>query len=135
MTVAEVPVAGLVWIGCPGGATLIAEVVVDLLLGDDDDFFLTGAAGEEALVDECGVGGILVAVRGGYLRGKHLRTRPEAGGVRRIPGVDRGLVVEGVVGSFLTSGDEQERGGDECGGAKCLVNRGGAGRQEIHHFL
>jgi len=73
MAVAEISVAGLVGVRGPGSATLIAEVVVDLLLRDDEDFFLSGGAGEQALVDEGGVGSGLIIVRGGYLGGELLR--------------------------------------------------------------
>ena len=104
MAVSEVAVAGLVGVGGPGGATLIAEVVVDLLFGNDDDFFLTGVAGEKALVDEGGEGGVLIGIGGGYLGGEFLRLGPEAGGVLGVPGVDCGCVVEGVVSGFLAAG-------------------------------
>lgn len=134
MAVAEVPVAGLVGVGGPGGSALIAEVVVDLLLGDDDDLFLTGVAGEKALVDECGEGGVLIRIGSGYLRGKHLRLRPEARGVRGVPGVDGGLVIDGIVGGFLAAGGEQESGGGEGCRAEGLVKLGVGGGQEIHHF-
>src|ERR1700678_3892506 len=98
MSVAEVAVAGLIRIGGPGAAALIAEVVVDLLLGDDEDFFLSGGAGEKALIDEGGVGSGLVVVGGGYLGGEFVGVRPETGGMRGLPGVDGGFVVDGVVG-------------------------------------
>ncbi len=134
MAVAEVAVAGLVGVAGPGGSALVAEVVVDLLPGDDDYFFLAGVAGEEALVDEGGEGGVLVGIGGGDLGGEHLGLGPEAGGVGAVPGVDGGLVVEGVVGGLLAAGGEEEGGGEEGGDAEGLVEGGGVCGQEIHHF-
>ena len=132
MAVAEVAVTGLDGVGGPGAAALVAEIVVDFLLGDDDDFFLTGGASEEALVDEGSVWSGLVVVGGGYLGGELVGVRPEAGGVRGVPRVDGGFVVDGVVGGVLAASGWKERAGEEGGGAKCLVEGGHRDQRDSH---
>ena len=55
--------------------------------------------------------------------------------MRGVPGVDRGLVVDGVVGGLLAAGGEKKRGGDDGGGAHCLVKRGGHHGQKVPRLL